>query len=95
METLKKWLVWEEPNVWDVCGDVYFQDWDWHRFFGEDFETLCSGGWVLEVMPWQLDCYDDILIWGTDHAYAEPMGLIGGPEIYYRDLDGNVHQGPH
>jgi hypothetical protein len=29
-----------------------------------------------------------MLIWGTDHAYAEPMGLIGGPESYHRDLDG-------
>jgi PAS domain-containing protein len=89
MDTLTKWLEWEEPNVWDVCGDIHFRDWEWSRFFGKDFETLISGGWLLEVLPWQLDCYTCyMLIWGTDHAYAEPMGLIGGPESYHRDLDG-------
>ena len=90
------WIQWEEPDVWEVCGDIFWQDWEWYRFFGDDFETLVSCGWLLEVMPCELDIGQNpwLLIWGTDHSYAEPMGLIGGPDTYYRDLNGNIHPGP-
>ena len=74
----------EEPNTWEVCGDLFFMAWEWVADWdAPDLETLCEGGWYCAIEPWQIDgCH--LLLWGTVHAYGEPMGLLGGPSIYTR-----------
>tara|TARA_R110001592_G_scaffold310918_1_gene585604 strand:+ start:953 stop:1216 length:264 start_codon:yes stop_codon:yes gene_type:complete len=79
----KHGLHFDEPNLWDICGELWHQPGVWETGWDTDHETLIEGGWWLHIMPWQLD-EEAILLWGTHSVYGEPMGILGGQKEYKR-----------
>lgn len=85
MNLFKHGMSFDEPNVWDVCGEVFHMEDFWETDWDEQdrWQRLVCGGWWLEVEPWLIGD-GAVLLWGTEHDYGEPMGLLGGQTEYIR-----------
>jgi hypothetical protein len=76
-----------DEKFWETIDglDLWYYPPEWKRFMGDHYDTLVEEGWYVDWLPWQMDhLCPTIMLWGTEHAYCEPCGLLGGPDVYYR-----------